>query len=48
MTEGEGIVDGVAKELSCKLVAEWIVKVYDDIPEGVGRNAWKNMGYEWV
>ena len=48
MTEGEGIVDGVVKEPSRKLVAEWIVEVYDNIPEEVGQNTWKNTGYEWV
>ena len=48
MMEGEGIVDGVAKEPSRKLVAEWIIEVYDNIPEEVGQNAWKNSGYKWV
>jgi hypothetical protein len=36
MTEGDGIVDGVAKEPSHKLVVEWIVEVYADIPEDIG------------
>ena len=35
-TEGDGIVDGVAKEPSCKSVVEWIVQVYEDIPEEIG------------
>jgi hypothetical protein len=48
MTEGKGIVDGVAKEPSRKLRAEWIVEVYGGIPEEVGQNAWKRTGYEWV
>ena len=48
MPEDKGIVDGVAKEPSRKLVTEWIVEVYGDIPEEVGRNAWKRRGYEWV
>jgi hypothetical protein len=48
MTEGKGIVDGVAKEPSRNLVAEWIVEVYDNIPEEAGQIAWKNTGYEWV
>ncbi len=48
MMEGKGIVDGVAKEPSRKLVAEWIIEVYDDIPEDIGRNAWKRRGYKWV
>ena len=46
--EGEGIVDSVAKEPSRKLVAEWIVQVYEDIPEEIGQNARKRRGYEWV
>jgi hypothetical protein len=37
MTEGDGIVDGVAKEPSRKLVAEWIVQVYEDISEEIGQ-----------
>ena len=48
MMEGEGIVEGVVKEQSCKLVAEWIVEVHSNIPEEVAQNAWKNTGYEWV
>jgi hypothetical protein len=48
MTEGDGIVDGVAKEPSRKLVAEWVVEVYNSIPEEIGQNSWKRKGYEWV
>jgi hypothetical protein len=50
MTEGDGIVDGVAKEPSRKLMAEskWIIQVYEDIPEEIGQNVWKQRGYEWV
>ena len=36
MTKGDGIVDGVAKEPSRKLVVEWIVQVYEEIPEEIG------------
>ena len=39
MVEGDGIVDGFAKEPSCKMVAEWVVQVYDSIPEEIGQNA---------
>jgi hypothetical protein len=48
MMEGDRIVDGVAKEPSHKMVAEWIVQVYESIPEAIGRNAWKKQVYEWV
>lgn len=48
MIEGDGIVDRIAKELSCKMVVEWIVQVYKSIPEEIGSNAWKKKGYEWV
>jgi len=44
----DGIVDGVAKEPSHKLVVEWIIQVYEDIREEIGRNVWKRRGYEWV
>ena len=46
--EGDGIVDGVAKEPSRKLVAEWVVEVYNSIPEEIGQNSWKRKGYKWV
>ena len=32
MNEGDGIVDGAAKELSRKLMAEWVLDVYKSIP----------------
>ena len=48
MTEGDGMVDGVAKEPSHKLVVEWFVQVYEDIPEEIGQNARKWRGYECV
>ena len=47
MVDGEGIVDGQAKEPSRKVVAEWLIDVYENIPETIGRNAWKKEGYEW-
>ncbi len=47
MMEGDGIVDGVAKEPSCKLVAEWIIQVNESIHEGIGQNSWKRKD-EWV
>ena len=36
MMEGDGIVDGVAKEPSRKMAAEWIIQVYKSIPEEIG------------
>ncbi len=48
MVDGEGIVDGGAKEPTRKMIAEWLVEVYNNIPEEMGQNAWKKMGYEWV
>ena len=36
MMEGDGIVDGVAKEPSHKMVAEWVVQVYKSIAEEIG------------
>ncbi len=46
MIEGEGIVDGAAKESSRKLVTEWVLEVYS-FPEQTARNAWMKKGYEW-
>ena len=46
MLEGEGIVNGAAKEPSPKLVAEWLVDVYNNIPGQTVRNAWMKKGYE--
>ena len=46
MMEGEGIVNGKVKEPICKIVAEWLVDVYINIPEEIGKNAWKQMDFE--
>ena len=49
MITGDGIVNDVAKEPSRRLVAEWLVDVYMNLPgqtETV-RNAWMKMGFEW-
>jgi hypothetical protein len=45
MMDGDRIVNGVTRELSCKLMSEWLVDVYSNIPKAVGRNAWlkKNL-----
>ena len=47
MLEGDGIVDGVAKEPSQKLVAEWLVDVYTNMDAKTVRNAWMKHGFEW-
>ena len=46
MVDGEGIVDGQAKELSHEMVVNWLVEGYNNIPEEIGRNAWKKEGFE--
>jgi hypothetical protein len=50
MMEGDGIVDGMAKEPSHKMVVEWLVQaqVYKSIPEEIRRKVWKKKGYKWV
>ena len=45
--EGEGIVNGAAEESSRKLVAEWLVDVYSNIPGQTVRYAWMKKGFEW-
>jgi hypothetical protein len=47
MIEGDGIVNSVAKEPSRRLVAEWILDVYKNIPCQTARNARMKSGYEW-
>jgi hypothetical protein len=48
MTEGGGIADGTSKEPTRKMVAEWLVEVYNSLPDGMVRNSWKKTGFEWV
>ena len=47
MIAGDGIVDGVAKEPSRQLVAEWVVDIYMNLPAQTVRNAWMKSGFEW-
>ena len=47
MLDGEGIVNGVAKEPSRKMVAEWLSDVSKNILSKIARNAWIKKGYEW-
>ena len=44
MIEGEGIIDGAAKEPSRKLVAEWVLEVYSNFPVQTARKAWMKRG----
>jgi hypothetical protein len=46
MTDGDGIVDQSANEPSCKIVAEWLIKVYRMMPAVIRRNAWRKEGYK--
>ena len=45
--EGGGIVNGKAMEPSRKMVAAWVIDVYNNIPTAIGRNARKKTGLEW-
>jgi len=47
MLEGDGSVNGVAKEPSQKQVAEWLLDVFNNFARETGRNAWRKKGYEW-
>ena len=47
MIDGDGLVNSVAKEPSKKLVVEWILEVYNNIPGQTARNAWMKKCYEW-
>ena len=47
MVAGDGIVNGVAKEPTRQLVAEWAVEVYKNLPAQTVRNAWMQSGFEW-
>ena len=48
MIKGEGIVDGKAKELTRKMVAEWLVDIYNNVPKEIGQNAWKKPDFDWL
>ena len=47
MFNGGRVIDGVAKEPTRKLVAEWTIGTYRNISVETGKNAWKKTGYEW-
>ena len=43
MLDGKAIVNGVAKEHSRKMVAEWLLDVYKNIPSKIAWNAWMRV-----
>jgi hypothetical protein len=45
--EGEGMVNGTVKEPTWKMVTQRLVNLYKNIPEEVGRNARRKIGFEW-
>ena len=47
MTDGDGIVSGVAREPSRKQITEWLVDAYQNIPQDVGRSSWLKTNYAW-
>ena len=47
MVAEDGIVNGVAKKPSRKLVAEWLTDVYMNLPGQTVRNAWMKTGFQW-
>ncbi len=44
---GYGIVDDVTKEPSPKLVVEWLIDVYINLPGQTVRNAWMKKRFKW-
>ena len=48
MYAGGGVVEGVVKTPSRKLVAEWIIDTHKVIMEDTARNAWRKKGFEWI
>jgi hypothetical protein len=46
--EGEGIIDGAAKEPSQKLIPEWLINMCHNIPKATVQNFWKKIGFEWI
>jgi hypothetical protein len=45
MVGGEVIVNGQAREPYRKMVTEWLMDTYNNVPETIGINVWKKMGY---
>ena len=47
MIDGDGLVNGVAKEPSRIMVVEWVWEIYNNIEGQTVRNAWIKKGYKW-
>jgi hypothetical protein len=47
MVAGDGIIDGIAKEPTRQVLAEWVVDVYKNLPEETVQNALMKSGFEW-
>ena len=47
MVAGDGIDNGAMKETSHKLVAEWLIDMYMNLPGHTVRNALMVKGFEW-
>jgi hypothetical protein len=47
MTEGGGIINGKVRELTCIMVADWLVELYSNMPVEIGKHSWKKAGFEW-
>jgi hypothetical protein len=48
MLDGDGVVDGSAKEHMKKMVVEWIIGTYNAMSGETVQNAWKKKGFEWI
>ena len=46
MIDGDGLVNGVAKEPSRIMVAEWSLEVHNNTSGQTARTAWTKKGYE--
>ncbi len=42
-----GITNETAMEPMCKMVAKWMVNMYENISDEVRSNAWRKKGFEW-
>ena len=47
MIDGDGLVNGVAKEPSRIMVVESVWEIYNNIEGQTVRNAWIKKGYKW-
>jgi hypothetical protein len=47
MLDGDGLVNGAAKEPTRKVVAEWVLEAYNSIPNQTAKNAWLKKEFEW-